>query len=373
MKETNSNAKDGLAANPIVHYAIQLLALGFLLVWCFRIIEPFITPLVWGSVLAIALYPLQRSLSKRLRDRTTLSAIIITFLMILMIIGPAVWLLLATVDEFKALVAAYKTGALHIPPPPETVKDWPIIGNPAYGYWTDASTNLRTLFSDHTDEVKGVLLRLFDLLKNTAEGLVMFFISIIIGGFLLAFAKPAGQFAQDLLVRIVGKAGASLTESAEITVRNVAKGVLGVAVIQSLLAGIGFVLAGIPFAGLWILVCLVLAIVQIGLLPVTAGVIIYIWSHGDTVTAVLLTGWMIFVGVIDNIIKPFLLGKGAPAPMVVVFLGAIGGFIMSGFIGLFTGAIVLTLGYKLIIGWLNAEKRESENPVPMDPTPLNEP
>ena len=144
-----------------------------------------------------------------------------------------------------------------------------------------------------------------------------------------------------------------MAESAELTVRNVAKGVLGVAVIQSLLAGIGIVLAGVPLAGLWIIICLVLAIVQVGILPVSVGTIIYIWGNADTLTASLFTGWMIFVGIIDNILKPILLGKGAPAPMLVVFLGAIGGFMFSGFIGLFTGAIVLTLGYKLVIGWVN--------------------
>ncbi len=360
MKENNANANDGLAANPVIHYAIQLLALALLMVWCFRIVEPFITPLVWGSVLAIALYPLQRRLSNKLRNRNVLSAIIITILLILIILGPAVWLLLATVDEFKELGEAYRTGALHIPPPPENVKDWPVVGKTIYGYWIDASKNLTALIGEHAEEVKSVLFQLFGLLKNTAAGLVMFFLSIIIGGFLLAFAIPAGQFAQNLLVRIVGKAGETMTETAELTVRNVAKGVLGVAVIQSLLAGIGFVLAGIPLAGLWILVCLVLAIIQVGLLPVSVGVIIYIWGHGDTLTASLLTAWMIFVGVIDNVLKPILLGKGAPAPMIIVFLGAIGGFIMSGFIGLFTGAIILTLGYKLITGWLAAEKQQSE-------------
>lgn len=362
MKESSSNANGGLTGNPVIHYAIQLLALALLVIWCFRIVEPFITPIVWGSVLAIALYPLHNALSGKLRNRNALSAIIITLLLILMILGPAVWLLFATVDEFKALGEAYRTGTLNIPPPPENVKDWPVVGKTVYDYWTNASINMTALIGEHTEAVKAVLLQLFDLLKNTATGLVMFFLSIIIGGFLLAYAKPAGQFAHDLLVRIVGKAGESMTESAELTVRNVAKGVLGVAVIQSLLAGIGFVLAGIPLAGLWILVCLVLAIIQIGLLPVSVGVIIYIWGHGDTLTASLLTAWMIFVGVIDNVLKPILLGKGAPAPMLVVFLGAIGGFIMSGFIGLFTGAIILTLGYKLIMGWLVAEKQENEMP-----------
>lgn len=338
--------------NPVVHYSVQLLALAIILIWCFRILEPFITPLVWGSVIAIALYPMHQALTKRLGNRNGLSATLITVFMILIILGPAVWLLLATVDEIKILAAAYRAGTLHIPAPPENVKDWPVVGKTIYTYWTDASKNLTALITTHTEEVKSVLLKLFDLLKNTTTGLVMFFLSLIISGFLLGYAKSAGNFTRSLLVRIAGKAGESMSESAELTVRNVAKGVLGVAIIQSLLAGIGFVLAGIPLAGLWIIVCLILAIIQLGLLPVTAGVIIYIWGHGDTLTATLLTIWMIFVGVVDNILKPILLGKGAPAPMLVVFLGAIGGFIMSGFIGLFTGAIVLTLGYKLITGWL---------------------
>ena len=151
--------------------------------------------------------------------------------------------------------------------------------------------------------------------------------------------------------------GTEMNELAVVTVRNVAKGILGVAFIQSMLAGVGFVLAGIPLAGLWIVISLVLAIVQVGILPVSVGVIIYIWGHGSTLTAILLTVWMLFVGVIDNILKPIMLGKGAPVPMLVVFLGAIGGFISTGFIGLFTGAIILSIGYKLLQAWLNSSEK----------------
>jgi hypothetical protein len=106
------------------------------------------------------------------------------------------------------------------------------------------------------------------------------------------------------------------------------------------------------FGGVWILICLILAIVQIGILPVALGSIIYIWGTAATSTALIFTIWMIFVGLMDNFLKPIMLGKGAPAPMAVVFIGAIGGFIFSGFIGLFTGAIILSLGYNLVMGWI---------------------
>jgi len=343
---------ESTSRNPVVHYAIQLLALALLLIWCFRIVEPFISPFVWGGVLAITLYPIHVRLTKKLKGRNAWSATLITILMLLLIIGPAVWLLFATVEEVKVLGNSYRSGELHIPPPAEKVKTWPVIGSTVYDNWSKASKDITAMITQYKDEVKTVLLTFLGLLRSTAMGILIFTLSIIISGVLLAYAKSASKFAHSLFIQLAGKAGESMVDSAEVTVRNVAKGVLGVAVIQSILAGIGFVLAGIPLAGLWILVCLILAIVQIGLMPVSVGVIIYIWGSADTLTATLLTVWMIFVGVIDNILKPIMLGKGAPAPMVIVFVGAIGGFMAMGFIGLFIGAIILTLGYNLMTGWL---------------------
>jgi predicted PurR-regulated permease PerM len=307
-------------------------------------------------VLAIALYPLHRILVKKLRGRNSWSATIITVLMVLIIIGPSVWLLMASVTELKELGQSYRAGEISIPPPPDKVKDWPVIGMKANELWSKASANLATLVAEHRDQVKTVLLSLFDLLASTSKGILLFMAAIIISGVLLAYAKPAGELAKSLFIRIAGKHGDNMAEMAEITVRNVAKGILGIAILQSILAGIGLVVAGVPFAGLWILLCLILAIVQIGILPVSIGVIIYIWGSADTLTATLLTIWMTLVGISDNILKPIMLGKGAPSPMLIVFLGAIGGFMLSGFIGLFTGAIVLSLGYKLFIGWLKGEK-----------------
>ena len=114
--------------------------------------------------------------------------------------------------------------------------------------------------------------------------------------------------------------------------------------------------AGVPLAGLWTILSFMLAVVQISMLPVSIGVIIYAWSNFSTTTAILLTIWMLLVGISDNILKPIMLGKGATVPMMVVFLGAIGGFIHSGFIGLFTGAIMLSLGYKLFMEWTYRNK-----------------
>ncbi|HOX83765.1 MAG TPA: AI-2E family transporter [Chryseolinea sp.] len=351
--ETVDSKNGDLTKSPVISHAIQLTALALLLVWCFKIIQPFVALVVWGTVLATALYPLHQGLTKKLRGRNSLSAVIITVLMLAIIIGPAVWLLFSSFSELKELGTTYREGNLSIPPPPDKVKTWPIIGGKADELWMQASKNLTLLLQEHTDQLKPLLLGLLALLASTSKGILLFTLAIVVSGVMLAFATPAGAVVKSLFIKLAGKHGENMSEVAELTVRNVAKGVLGVAVIQSLLAGIGFVVVGIPFAGLWILICLVLAIVQIGIVPVSIGVIIYIWGAADTMTATLFTIWMLIVGISDNILKPILLGKGAPVPMLVVFLGAIGGFIFSGFIGLFTGAIVLSFGYNLSKEWLN--------------------
>ena len=359
---TESNEKPGLKYNQVIHYTLQLLALALLLISCYLILSPFITLLVWASVLAITLYPLQKIMVGRLRGRNGWAATIITLLMLAVLIAPSVWLLLSTVKEVKSLADLYRTGQFNIPPPPEDVKDWPLIGNHVFDLWNSANSNLTSLVTEHTDQVKVVALKFLDLMSSTGKGIVMFALAVIVSGVLLAYANPSGNFIKSLIVKLIGNMGTEMNELAVVTVRNVAKGILGVAFIQSMLAGVGFVLAGIPLAGLWIVISLVLAIVQVGILPVSVGVIIYIWGHGSTLTAILLTVWMLFVGVIDNILKPIMLGKGAPVPMLVVFLGAIGGFISTGFIGLFTGAIILSIGYKLLQAWLNSSEKVETTP-----------
>lgn len=340
--------------NPVIHYALQLLALSLLIYFCFQIIKPFLALLIWASVLAITLYPLHKKITQWFGGRKWLSAILIVVAMFLLIIGPATSILLATIDEFKVLSVAYTEGRLQIPVPDESVKNWPVIGNALYGYWVEASENITNFIGKHYESIKPVVVKLIALVSSVGKGILLLMASFLVAGFIMVYGEDGAKLARLFFRKLVGKQGEKMEQSVAITVRNVAKGVIGVAFIQAILAGTGMIIAGVPLAGLWALIGLVLAIVQIGLLPVSLGAIIYIWSTGDTLTAVLLTVWMLFVGVVDNIIKPFMMGIGAPAPMLIVFIGTIGGFILSGFIGLFTGAIILSIGYKLIIEWLES-------------------
>jgi len=358
MKTGNKQGDFGLLQNKVIHSALQLLALSLLIYFCFEIIKPFVTLLIWASVLAITLYPLHKRFTRLLKGRKWISASIITLVMFLFIIGPATMLTLATVDEFKVIKTAYDEGILHIPPPNENVKNWPLIGNALFEQWTDASTSITIFISKNMETIKPIGLKLLDLLSSVGMGILLLMGSFLVAGIMMVYGKEGAELANIFFARLIGKRGEAMEKSVAITVRNVAKGVIGVAFIQGMMAGIGLVIAGVPLAGLWALLGMIFCIIQIGMMPVSIGVIIFIWSSADTTTAVLLTIWMLFIGIIDNILKPLLMGLGAPAPMLVVFMGTIGGFIYNGFIGLFTGAIILTLGYQLAIGWLKPESLE---------------
>ena len=147
--------------------------------------------------------------------------------------------------------------------------------------------------------------------------------------------------------------GLQMINDAEVTIRNVSRGILGVSFIQAVMLGVGFLLAGIPGAGLWAMLAFFLAIIQIGVGPIVAIGLIYAFLKLSMFIAIPLAVWCGVIFMIDNVLKPIMLGKGAPVPMVVIFLGAIGGFISFGIIGLFVGAVVLSLGYNLFIIWLD--------------------
>ena len=191
-------------------------------------------------------------------------------------------------------------------------------------------------------------------------GIFQFAAAIIIGGVFLAHAQGGGRTASAIATRLAGERGREYAELGQATIRSVARGILGVALIQSLLAGLGFLAVGIPGAGLLALICLLLAVVQIGPALVLIGTVIYVFSTADTFTAVVFLIWSLFVGVLDNILKPILLGRGVRVPMIIIFVGAIGGFLAHGIIGLFVGFILLALGFTLFKAWLAQPSEPSE-------------
>lgn len=336
--------------------AVELtVRIGLLLVlaaWCFDIVRPFIIPIAWGVIIAVAAYPRYCSLLNALGGRRVAAATLMTLLGMMLLVVPAVMLSATLVDGAHWVSTNLQSGTLRIPPPPESVLGWPLVGPAVHQFWTLASDNLSDALALLSPQFKALASWFLPVAAGAGFGILKFLIAIIIAGFLLANATDGGTAAKTIARRIAGDRGLEFADLAEATVRSVTKGILGVALIQSLLAGVGFLAVGLPGAGLWALLCLILSTVQIGVLPVVVPVVIYVFATANTVTAVIFLIWSIGVSVTDNILKPIMLGRGVQVPTAVIFIGAIGGFISAGIIGLFVGSVVLVLGYKLIVAWI---------------------
>jgi predicted PurR-regulated permease PerM len=366
MNEPGKITGEKTYIGPAIDIAIRIGVIALLIALCFNILRPFISPVVWGIILAIALFPACRKLSSVLSGRVKLAAAIITAVMLLCIILPSVHMVSSLVDGTKYISERLQHSEIKVPPPPDNIDKWPLIGKTLKREWNEASENLKATLTRFQPQLKAMSLWLLKSAMGTALGLVQFALSIVIAGIFMANAKGSGNIARELFVRLAGERGADFAVVSQKTVHNVVKGILGVAIIQALLAGSGFWVAGVPGAGLWAFLCLFLAIIQIGLFPVVIPVIIYMFSSADALTAGLLTAWLILVSLLDNFLKPILMGRGAPVPMLVIFLGAIGGFLSMGFMGLFVGAVILSIGFKLLLVWLDDLSHSNKSSEPDD-------
>lgn len=341
--------------NPIrrtAETAIRLALLFILLYWCYSIIKPFMDIMLWSVIFAIALSPLHNWLANRFGGKKKLSAIILIVIMFLVLVLPGLLFAKSLYEGVAFLKSQYETSGNIIPEASESVAGWPVVGSFIYDKWNWISHNIGEALKEYAPQIKQVLFGLFSSIASAGGALLKLIISITISGFLLMSAEKAGKLAIEISIKLIGEKGTEFAGMAEKTIRTVIKGIVGVAFIQSTLFGIGMVIAGVPLAGLWVIISLILGIIQIGIFPVSIPVIIYVFAAKSTLTAVLFLIWSIIVSPIDNILKPILLGHGAVVPMPVIFIGAIGGFIASGLVGLFTGAIIFSVGYKLVLFWL---------------------
>ena len=360
MKELNNKHDHHEIVSKSLEVTIKVgLVLG-LLAWCFIILKPFLMIILWGMIIAITIYPLYKWLRRILGNRRKLASVIVTLLMLLVILTPIVMLGSSLGEAVKWIKTTIEAKQSIIPPPPQSVQNWALIGPTLYDTWDHASQNLAGLAKEYSTQLMDGLTWLLKTLSSAGFGLLMFLVSIIISGIFLVFSEQAVKGTFLVAERLLGKLGDPTMKNAETTIRNVARGILGVAFIQSVIAGIGFLIGGVPGAGLWALIGFFLCIVQIGLLPVVLPVLIWVFFKETTTNFIIVLLFSIVALVIDNVLKPLLLGRGSPAPMLVVFLGAIGGFISFGLIGLFVGAVVLSLGYNLCLLWLRADTEEAK-------------
>ncbi len=337
---------------PLVDTILRIVVLFLLIAWCIGIILPFLEPVIWGAIIAIAVYPFFAMVKRWVGNRNMLAGVLLTLLILVLLLLPTAWVIRSLVEGIQTLVIQFRNQTLVIPPPDPSVAGWPLIGKPISEIWLLASQSLESVITTYREPLSKLGLSLLGPLGGFGKSLIMLFVSVIIAGAFLVKADASADIVRKLIHRLAGDRSDEIIPIAGVTIKNVAKGILGVAFFQFVTAGTVFMLANVPLAGLWAFVVLVLAILQLPSVIVILPVIIYLFSVKELAPAILWTVALLVVGLSDNILKPLLMGKGSTVPMLVIFLGAIGGFIFSGFIGLFTGAIVLSVGYNLMGHWI---------------------
>jgi predicted PurR-regulated permease PerM len=339
----------------VIELAIRLALLGLLLFLSLTIIHPLIETIAWSVVLAVALYPVFSLVAKWLGARRRLAAALITILLLLIVIGPATWLGLDLVEVLRTIYERLESGAISIPPPIATVKKWPLIGEQLFDFWELASTNLKEALVKVAPHLKPLGSSVLGAARSAGSGILQFFASAIIAGFLLSPGPSLVEAVAAFLRRLASRRGDEFLQLAGATIRNVSQGVIGVSLLQALLAGIGLMAASVPGASLIAFFVLVLGIVQIGPSVILIPVIIWSWITMETATALIFTAYMVPVNLVDNILRPILMTRGLTTPMLVIIIGAIGGTLSNGIIGLFVGPVVLAVAWDLLVTWVRED------------------
>ncbi len=356
----NADAADRAFQKNAMASFIQIGAMALLLVWCYRILSPFLGLVMWGLIIAVGIYPLHVSLTARLGGREKSSATVFVLLGLVILVVPFYLTADSSISGLTSVGTDLKAGNVTIPAPDPSVADWPVIGEKVFSAWSSAAADLEQTLKSFKPQLVALGEGMLRGAGSMVLGILQFSISLIIAGVFLVSAKGGYKTALTLSSSLVGGRGEAFTDLIIATIRSVTKGVLGVAIIQAVLSAIGLIAMGVPGAGIWTVLILILAIVQLPTLIILGPIAFWVFSVADPMPATLFAVYSVIVSLSDSVLKPMLLGRGVAVPALVILLGAIGGAILMGIMGLFVGAVVLALGYEILKAWMETD--ELNNP-----------
>jgi len=317
---------------------LQIAAVVLLVGLCLWIVAPFVTLFIWGVIISVAIYPAHQKLTGALRGREKLSAGLLVLAGLLILIIPTWMMTGSSVEAARSVAENMQDGAITISPPADKVAEWPLIGERLHGLWSQAAEDLEGLVNQFQPQLVTIGQAVAKGVGATAFGVIQLVFSIFVAGVLLLSARTGYRSSCAIATALAGESGKSYTDMSIATIRSVSKGVVGVAIIQALLAGIGLVVMDVPAAGIWA--------------ALVGPVAVWVFSVSDPVPATIFAVYAVFVSLCDSILKPIFLGRGMSIPTLVILIGALGGAISAGLLGLFLGPVVLAVGYTIITEWM---------------------
>jgi predicted PurR-regulated permease PerM len=342
-------------ASRLLDVLIRAALIGVMAALCYVVFAPFLTLMVWALILAVTLYPLHRSLARKIGGRQGLAATIVVVIGGLLIVTPAALLMNSFGSSVYDFVGAVQHNTLVIPAPPAGIEEWPIVGKKLNGVWSKAHSDLPGLVESMQPKVGELARKALSIVASIGVGMLQFIASFIVAGILMAYGEAGTRGSRAIFGRIAGsERGEYFAKLSTATIRAVAQGVIGIAFVQATLVGLALLVAHVPWAGVLAAITLVLSVAQVPALIVILPAIGYIWSSGNYSSGAAITYTILLVlsGMADNILKPLMLGRGVDAPMPVILLGALGGMATGGILGMFVGATLLALGYQIFMSWV---------------------
>ncbi|GAB1309183.1 AI-2E family transporter [Urechidicola sp. KH5] len=339
--------------NQSINTFLKVAILSMLIIFSFMIAKPFLLLMIWAIIVAVALYPFYKKVLGWFNGKKKgLVTTIFIGALLAIIIVPSLSMTNSIIDSTSSMYKAFDAGELHISPPDISVKEWPLIGEKLYALWNDASSDLQSFIKNYPDQVLSSVGWFFSSFTGIAGSLLLSIVALLISGAFMSNAEGGFKEGVALANKLTNGNGESLMKMSTNTIRSVVKGILLVAIIQSILAFFGFQLIGLSTAGILSFVVLLCAVIQLPVTLVMIPIIIYVFSFADTTPAIIFAIYATVVSLLDNVLKPMLLAKGLETPMLVILIGALGGMMLFGILGLFVGPVILALSHRLYVNWV---------------------
>jgi predicted PurR-regulated permease PerM len=346
----------------ITSTTLKVLFISLLIAAGFWTIRPFLTPLIWAIVIVVATWPAMLKAQAILRGKRWAAVLVMSIVLLMLLVVPLTVAVTTIVDKADAIAAWVKSlSSWTVASPPQWLNKIPVVGPGLINKWQQlASISTREL-TERLVPYSNQIISWF-VSQAGSVGLILFhfLVTIIIAAILYANGETTSRGAFRLARRLAGPNGEEILVLASKAIRGVALGVVLTALIQSVLGGIGLAIVGIPAYMLLTGIMFLLCIAQIGPFLIMVPAVIWLYWSGQTLWGTVLLPFAVVACTIDNLIRPFLIRKGADLPLVLIFAGVIGGLIAFGIIGLFIGPVILAVIYTLLQAWVveNGNTRE---------------
>ena len=341
----------------VTRVLFAVVSIGGLIAASFWIVRPFLPAATWAVMIVVATWPVMRWIDQKLGNRRGIAVTIMTLVMLAIILVP-VAIAVATLIDRADEIAGWTKSLSHfsVPPPPAWLLSLPLVGARLGARWQEVAAMHP---SDFAAQITPHLAVIGGWLLAQAGGLlallVQLLLTLALAALLYAQGEPAAEFVIAFARRLAGGRGERAVRLSGQAIRAIALGIVVTALVQSIVGGIGLVVAGVPHATILTAIMFLLGVAQIGAVPVMVGAVIWLFWQDQTLWGSIMVVWTVITGTLDNFIRPILIKKGADLPLLVVFVGVLGGVLAFGIIGLFMGPVLLAVSYTLLVAWVDED------------------